>query len=550
MSRRSEPRTARERVFKILLLGLLLGGWVAATPVEGATRDPVLLPDGSDVEIEREVEFGRTAQQTLKLDIYRPKHQPPSPIPAIVMIHGGGWKSWPDGKWTKETDAGIAKAIAAHGYWVCSIDYRLSDVAKFPAALTDCKTAVRWIRANAARLGVDSDHIGAWGFSAGAHLALLVGCGSSKNAAGGASDGSSEMSRLQAVSAWAPLTDLAQSQGSCRLEGECKELAQKFLGGGLEELPSVYREASPVLQASSAFPPTLLVHGDRDALVPFSHSEVMCRRLRELGVRASLLTVKEGGHLLFQEEGQQPGLSEIVKATLDFFDLHLKHPRVLLFTQSAGFVHDVVKRAAQDKLCLVEEQLTKACAGQIDLTTTQDPGAITRENLKKYGAVVFYTSGELPIDKEALLDYVRAGGGFVCVHNAMATLMKYPPYSEMVGGYFDGHPWNQEITVTVEDSNHPSTELLGKSFRIKDEIYQVKSWDRKAVHVLLSVDPASVDLTKGKREDKDYALAWTKSYGQGRIFYTALGHYAEVWKDERFLKHLVGGLRWAAGGGP
>jgi type 1 glutamine amidotransferase len=126
----------------------------------------------------------------------------------------------------------------------------------------------------------------------------------------------------------------------------------------------------------------------------------------------------------------------------------------------------------------------------------------------------------------------------------MATLMKYPPYGEMVGGCFDGHPWNQEVEVKVEDREHPATAHLGASFRIKDEIYQVKDWERKNVHVLLSVDPSSVDLSKGKRSDRDYALAWTKSYGKGRVFYTALGHYPEVWKDERFLKHLVGGIQW------
>src|SRR5579862_5243354 len=221
-------------------------------------------------------------------------------------------------------------------------------------------------------------------------------------------------------------------------------------------------------------------------------------------------------------------------------------PKVLLLTHCAGFVHDVVKRPAPEQPSLVERQLEDACRGQIDLVVSQDPEEITAEKLKRYRAVAFYTSGELPIDKDALLDYVKSGGGFVCIHNGMATLMKYPPYGEMVGASFDGHPWNQEIGIRVEDPGHPSTVHLGPSFRIKDEIYQVKNWKRGDVHVLLSVDPGTVDLSKGKREDKDYALAWTRSYGKGRVFYTALGHYAEVWKDERFLKHLVEGIRWAA----
>jgi type 1 glutamine amidotransferase len=261
-----------------------------------------------------------------------------------------------------------------------------------------------------------------------------------------------------------------------------------------------------------------------------------------------LLTVKKAGHLFFKEEGQDPPLAGMLEATARFFDRHLKLTRVLFLTHSAGFVHDVVKRPSPEKPAFAEEALKEACRGKIELVTSQDPGEVTADKLKRYRAVAFYTSGDLPIDKEALLEYVRGGGGFVCIHNGMATLMKYPPYGEMVGGSFDGHPWDQEVGIRVEDSEHPSTAHLGTSFRIKDEIYQLKNWNRQDVHVLLSVDPATVDLSKGKRQDKDYALAWTKAYGSGRIFYTALGHYADVWKDERFLKHVVEGIRWAGTG--
>jgi len=86
---------------------------------------------------------------------------------------------------------------------------------------------------------------------------------------------------------------------------------------------------------------------------------------------------------------------------------------------------------------------------------------------------------------------------------------------------------------------------LGATFEMTDEIYQFRSWTRQDVHVLLSLDPASVDITKGKRGDRDYALAWWRVCGRGRVFYTALGHRLEVWSDPRFRRHLLGGIRWA-----
>ena len=100
----------------------------------------------------------------------------------------------------------------------------------------------------------------------------------------------------------------------------------------------------------------------------------------------------------------------------------------------------------------------------------------------------------------------------------------------------------------VEDSSHPSTRHLGGGFEITDEIYQFRGWSRDKVHVLLRLDPQSIDVGKGKRVDRDYALSWVRLYGRGRVFYTALGPPREVWEDERFRLHLLEGIRWAMGG--
>lgn len=221
-------------------------------------------------------------------------------------------------------------------------------------------------------------------------------------------------------------------------------------------------------------------------------------------------------------------------------------PRVLYLTHSAGFKHAVLPTSEQ----VMRDLGTRS--GAFEATVTQDCSLISEASLKPYAAVIFYTTGELPLDeaqKKALIEFVRSGRGFVGIHSATDTFYKWPEYLELIGGYFDGHPWHQEVTVRVEDKAHPATAHLPASFTINDEIYQFRDWSRDRVRVLLSLDPASVDLTKKgvKRADKDFAVAWTREFGKGRMFYTALGHEAAVWSDPRFQQHLVGGIRWATG---
>jgi type 1 glutamine amidotransferase len=222
--------------------------------------------------------------------------------------------------------------------------------------------------------------------------------------------------------------------------------------------------------------------------------------------------------------------------------------KVLYLTHSAGFKHDVLP-LSETILKEIGER-----SGAFDVTATSDCGLINRDSLKQFAAVVFYTTGELPFSedqKAAFLDFIRSGKGFAGIHSATDTFYKWPEYGELIGGHFDGHPWHQDVMVNVEDREHPATRHLEKSFQIKDEIYQFKEFSRANVHVLLSLDPVSVDLSLPgvHRQDRDFALAWCRSYGKGRVFYTALGHRAEVWNDPRFQQLLLGGLQWAMGEG-
>ena len=224
-----------------------------------------------------------------------------------------------------------------------------------------------------------------------------------------------------------------------------------------------------------------------------------------------------------------------------------------MVTYSAGFQHDVVRRGQAGTLSTAErivDELGRR-SGRFEVThvgTRAELDRLTDASVRAHGAVLFFTSGELPFAptiRQALLDTVREGGGFIGVHSAADTWYGVREYHELLGATFDGHPWTQRVRLIVEDLGHPATRHLGPGFEITDEIYQFRDWQRRDVHVLLRLDPRSVDVGRGKRADGDYALAWTKSFGRGRVVYTALGHEPAVWADERFKAHLLGAIEWA-----
>jgi type 1 glutamine amidotransferase len=215
--------------------------------------------------------------------------------------------------------------------------------------------------------------------------------------------------------------------------------------------------------------------------------------------------------------------------------------KLLVLTHAAGFKHDYLPIA-------VETLSRLGVENKFELFATEDCSTVNEKKLKDFSAILFITSGELPMSdgqKKALIDFVKAGGGFIGVHNAADTFYQFPEYGEMLGGYFKAHPWTQEVVVKVEDNTHPATRHLPERFHVKEEVYTFKDWSRNRTHVLISLDNSSVDLSKGTRDDHDYALSWCHDYGRGRVFYTAFGHFPEVWTEEWFRKHLAGGISWA-----
>jgi len=231
----------------------------------------------------------------------------------------------------------------------------------------------------------------------------------------------------------------------------------------------------------------------------------------------------------------------------------VKKARILMVTTSKTFTHDPVKRQ-KDTLAPSEVAVTQLGqqSGLFTVDCTQDPVAdFTPENLKNYDIVLFYTQGpDLEIPKKNLEYFLNTwlkqkGHGFVATHSSTDTYGEYQPYWEMIGGTFDGHPWGsgETVTISVHDTKHPASRMWGNEFSIKDEIYQYQHWQPEKVHVLMSLNMAKCAIKKPYH----VPIAWVKTWGDGRIFYTNLGHNTETWSNKTFIDSLLGGIKWVLG---
>lgn len=236
-----------------------------------------------------------------------------------------------------------------------------------------------------------------------------------------------------------------------------------------------------------------------------------------------------------------------------------KPARLLFVTQSAGFKHGSVTRTGSD-LSPAEQVMTELGlkSGLFRVDCTQDVAKdFKRELIDNYDIVMFYTTGnfgkgetDLPID-QATLDYFlndwlkQKGHGFIGTHSAADTFHNYEPYWDMLGGTFDGHPWNSgdTVTITVHDTEHPVSKPWGKEFTIMDEIYQFKHWQPEKVRVLMSLNMAKTDLKKPYH----VPIAWVKNYGDGKAMHMSLGHREDVWTNPTYQESLLAGVKWILG---
>ncbi len=228
---------------------------------------------------------------------------------------------------------------------------------------------------------------------------------------------------------------------------------------------------------------------------------------------------------------------------------------LLVVGQSKGYQHDSVSSA------MVTLYNLGRASGLWDTTFRTDCVPITKKplkwgakNLDAFDAIVFYTDGDLDMDesqKADLLSFVRDDGkGFIGIHSATITFTSWPAYGEMIGGYYDEHPWGVfNAPLLVEDPDFPGMQHLPRSFTLLDEIYQIKDFSRDKVRVLMRLDAGKIDLTRKNvhRTDSDFAVIWARNYGKGRVLYNGLGHEQAVWDRPDIQRMWMDMVQWAMG---
>jgi acetyl esterase/lipase len=280
------------------LLTLAFAGlaWLASS-CTGAVPPP-------GVELETGIVFGKGGTRELTLDLTRPKqHQ--TNMPAVVFIHGGGWVGG-----DKASFHPFMFHLSQGGVVCVTAAYRLAPHDRFPAQLEDVKCAVRWLRANAEKYGVDPARIAAFGGSAGAHLAALLGATTGQPQWEGQGGHAEHSSAVAAVVGLAGPYDLAlahrdSSRQNPREGAAVRGMLEAFLGGTPQKVPKQYRDASPVSHVKHDTPPMMLVHGTADTLVPIAQSEVFAETLRAAGVEVELLHLEGGTHSDFGKDPEK-----------------------------------------------------------------------------------------------------------------------------------------------------------------------------------------------------------------------------------------------------
>ncbi|MEZ5403064.1 MAG: ThuA domain-containing protein [Bryobacteraceae bacterium] len=232
-----------------------------------------------------------------------------------------------------------------------------------------------------------------------------------------------------------------------------------------------------------------------------------------------------------------------------------KKKKILAIGQVKGFQHDATSHGLATIWKIGQE------SGLWDTYIRTDTQLITKKKLggnaktlDYFDAVIFYTTGELDLSAEQkadLLAFVKDDGkAFLGAHSALDTFYDWPEYGEMIGGWFDGHPWNQfPAPVVVEDETNPIVRHFPKEFAIMDEIYQPKAFSRDRVRVLMTLDASKLDLKnpRVKRTDKDFAVTWIRDYGKGRVFYSTFGHREDAWNRPDVQKMWLEAIKWGLG---
>lgn len=301
--------------------------------------------------------------------------------------------------------------------------------------------------------------------------------------------------------------------------------------------------------------------------------ETRAMRLLSSVCMAPLIAVMVLAVVSAQEARPQPNAAEIERMRAAMPAALTAVPaaprRVLILNAIRGFYHTSIPYAAKAFEVMGEQ------TGAFSVVVTEDLRALAPLRLASFDALIMNnTTLRLPLlaaemarateaekpaleaeemaIRQGLLDFVRQGKGLVGVHAATDCLYDWPEYGEMIGGYFISHPWSEVVAVKIDDPGHPLTRAFrGSGFRVNDEIYQFREpYSREALRVLLSLDTAGTAMDKGdriRRRDGDFAVAWIREYGRGRVFYFSLGHRHEIFWNRPILQCYLDGIQYALG---
>ncbi len=259
-----------------------------------------------DVTVLRDLAYAPDPHPRQRLDLYLPPHE--TPLPLIIWVHGGAFRAG-------SKDDYIPAEYLAEGYAVAAVNYRLSQHALWPAQIVDCKAAVRWLRSHAGDYGLDPQRFAAWGSSAGGHLVAMLGVTRHVRAFE-QGEHLDILSSISAVVDYYGPTDFLQMDAHRLPEGMVHDAADspesQLVGGAIQEHPERVAAANPVTYVTGDAPPFLIVHGDRDPLVPHHQSTLLYTALRSAGVPVEFYTVPGGGHGGFTD----PRVDELTRAFL------------------------------------------------------------------------------------------------------------------------------------------------------------------------------------------------------------------------------------------
>lgn len=282
---------------------------------------------GQDVRLPEAVEalldapYAGTDNPRQTLNLYLPKaRNDEKPLPVVVFIHGGAWQGG-----DKRGGFGTVVPLVESGnYAGVSVGYRLTGEAIWPAQIHDCKAAIRWLRANAKKYNLDPEKIGVTGTSAGGHLAAMLGTtGDMPELEGALGEHLDESSRVTCVADQFGPTELLAMGGS---HNNPNSPESKLVGGAVQEMQKIAREASPTTHVSKDDPPFLLIHGTSDQVVPFHQSELLHEALSKVGVESILVPVQGGGHGNF-------GTNAVAARMRQFFEKHLRGQDVTISSE-------------------------------------------------------------------------------------------------------------------------------------------------------------------------------------------------------------------------